>query len=688
MSKKYFYFIVLFICLTIGNLSAQQTLDKNWEIIAKETSAYKGVSMANGRIGIVSSPQPGKTEDIILNHVFDRTSPNGISKLLKGINFANVEIIVNKDTLNLNNCTSWEQRLDMKKGILTTSCRFKDYANIDISLYALRHLPYAGLLNIHIYPIQKPLTIKVSGEIICPKEYQNISTEYKTLVDLENKIPLIQTVVYSPFEKHQMVASAGFIFDNDIPILTHIEEDNLTHKLQFSKTLETDYQVAWSGTVCTSQNFNNPVTESERMLVFLQLEPKEQNIKKHENRWATLWESDIIIEGDDEVQKDIRLAIYQLYSSIRKDTDLSIPPMGLSALDYNGHIFWDAELWMLPPLLLLQPSFAKSMLNYRYNRLDKAKEKATNFGYAGAMFPWESDNIGEEATPTWALTGTFEHHITADIGIAIWNYFSVTKDTIWLEQKGYPMLKAITDFWTSRVHPNKDGTYSINNVVGANEYYHNADDNAFTNGAVKTCLEHTIKATNLLGKTVYKNWKKIAEGLQFYTFKNGVTKENKKYNGEAIKQVDVNLLSYPLSLITNEDKIRKNIDYYQNKLVPDGPAMSYSILAVLHARLGESNEAYKLFKKAYIPNKRPPFGVLSESSVSNNPYFVTGAGGLLQTVLFGFGGLKITDKGIIQREPHLPKQWKKLTIKNIGIEKKTFSIENEIKYKQTENISQ
>lgn len=685
MRKKYLYFVILCIHLPLTNVKAQQTLDKNWTIIAKDTLKYKGVAMANGRIGIVSSPEPGKTTTIILNHIFDRTSPYGVSKLLEGINFANIEIIANQDTLNLDNCTLWEQKLDMKKGILTTSCRFKDYANINISLYALRHLPYSGLVNIHISPIQKPLTIKVSGEINCPKAYQDITTEYKTLVDLENRIPLIQTIAYSPFEKHQIATSAGFIFNNDAPPLTHIEENRFTHKLQFIKTLDTDYQVAWTGAVCTSCNFNNPVTESERMLVFLQLEPKEQNIKKHINRWKSLWQSDIVIEGDNQAQKDIRLAIYQMYSSIRKGTDLSIPPMGLSALGYNGHIFWDAELWILPPLLLLQPSFAKSMLNYRYDRLGKAKEKAANFGYAGAMFPWESDDTGEEATPTWALTGTFEHHITADIGIAVWNYFSVTKDTLWLKEKGYPMLKSIADFWTSRVTLNKDNSYSINNVVGANEYYHNADDNAFTNGAVKTCLEYTVKAAVALAETPQNHWQEIAERLRFYTFENGVIKENKNYKGEAIKQVDVNLLSYPLALITDKNEIRKNSNYYQKRIVKDGPAMSHSILATLYARLGETEEAYKLFTKAYAPNKRPPFGLLSESATSNNPYFITAAGGLLQAVLFGFGGLEITDNGIIQREPHLPKKWKKLIIKNIGIEKNTFLITNDNEYNQTEN---
>ena len=92
--------------------------------------------------------------------------------------------------------------------------------------------------------------------------------------------------------------------------------------------------------------------------------------------------------------------------------------MGLSGLGYNGHAFWDTELWMYPSLLLLQPDIAKSLLEYRYQRLETAKNNAFSHGYKGAMFPWESAASGNEETPVWALSGPFEHHITADIAIA------------------------------------------------------------------------------------------------------------------------------------------------------------------------------------------------------------------------------------------------------------------------------
>ncbi|MCK5400557.1 MAG: glycoside hydrolase family 65 protein, partial [Flavobacteriaceae bacterium] len=368
-----------------------------------------------------------------------------------------------------------------------------------------------------------------------------------------------------------------------------------------------------------------------------------------------------------------RLALYHLYSFSRGDSDLSISPMGLSSQGYNGHIFWDTELWMFPPLLLLNQDIARSLVNYRSDRLDVAKRKAINFGYKGAMFPWESDDTGEEATPAWALTGTFEHHITADVAIAFWNYYRVTKNKQWLTEKGYTVLKEVADYWVSRSTKNPDGSYSIKNVVGANEFAPNVDDNAFTNGSAITALQFAVLAAKELNIEPNTDWSVVANNIKIHKFPDGTTMEHSKYDGDIIKQADANLLSYPLNIVKG-DELLKDLKYYEEKLAVEGPAMGKSIFAVIYARLGNAEKAFSLFKESYEPNKRPPFGALSEAATSNNPYFVTGAGGMLQTILFGFGGLHLTEEGIIQVTPILPKGWKSLTLKGIGAEKKTFVI--------------
>jgi trehalose/maltose hydrolase-like predicted phosphorylase len=134
------------------------------------------------------------------------------------------------------------------------------------------------------------------------------------------------------------------------------------------------------------------------------------------------------------------------------------------------------------------------------------------------------------------------------------------------------------------------------------------------------------------------------------------------------------LLAYPLKEITAPAQIKKDLAYYESRVGEGSPAMTHAIFTILHARLNEPEKAFNAFKETYIPNKLPPFGVMAETAGGTNPYFATGAGGYLQSVLFGFGGLDITPKGIVQLKTSLPKNWKSLTLTGIGKDKKTFTV--------------
>src|SRR6185437_1499194 len=133
---------------------------------------------------------------------------------------------------------------------------------------------------------------------------------------------------------------------------------------------------------------------------------------------------DIQVEGDPEVQRFVRAGMLALLCSLREGVPTSIAPMGLSSMGYNGHIFWDADTWMFPPLLLLQPGPAFEMLTYRQDRLEAARVRARAEGYEGAMYPRESATDGNDVTPlSIARTGLKEHHITACVAIAQWQYY-------------------------------------------------------------------------------------------------------------------------------------------------------------------------------------------------------------------------------------------------------------------------
>ena len=154
-----------------------------------------------------------------------------------------------------------------------------------------------------------------------------------------------------------------------------------------------------------------------------------------------------------------------------------------------------------------------------------------------------------------------------------------------------------------------------------------------------------------------------------------VAAQSATYSSSTVeRQADVVLLSYPLDLIRDPAQLKKNLDYYTPRTAENGPAMGAAISAVLYNRLGETEKAGQLFRQSYKPNEVPPFGVIAETAGGTNPYFATGAGGMLQAVIFGFGGIEITDKGLEQIQSQVPASWKKLTITGLGADKKTLTV--------------
>ena len=145
---------------------------------------------------------------------------------------------------------------------------------------------------------------------------------------------------------------------------------------------------------------------------------------------------------------------------------------------------------------------------------------------------------------------------------------------------------------------------------------------------------------------------------------------------KVLKQADVNLLAYPLKEITDAKQIRKDLEYYETRVPDEGtPAMTQAIFALLYARLGEGDKAYHFFKDAYISLIRTHLSMYwQKQKVAPIPYFSTGAGGLIQSVLNGFGGIDITPNGLVQVKSALPSKWKSLTITGAGPQKKIFII--------------
>jgi len=674
MLRKYFFLPFLFfscVCL------AQDA----WKMKAEkiDPTNYYGVTVANGMIGVVSSPEPFKIKDVVLAGGYDLYGRGRVSNFLKSFNLLNMYLEIDGKRIDVRSASNMQQELDMKKASFTTTFDYSDKTSVTYTYYSLRHLPFTVLMDVTVIA-KKDFTMNGASVMEAPDALKDVQNYYNEIDRPHVVISLLTSSAKSPTGKLLMCASNTFLFSEthgNEPRVIHEMWDNNMHLMKFTKKLKAGeiYRFSIAGSSITSAHHDDPLNEAERATIFAKLEGRERLISFHTKAWEELWKSDIIIEGDPQSQQDVHSMLYHLYSFSREGTALSPSPMGLSGLGYNGHVFWDTELWMYPSLLVLHPEIAKSLVEYRYQRLDAAKRNAFSKGYKGAMYPWESAETGVEETPVWALSGPFEHHITACVGIAAWNYYCVTQDKQWLKEKGYPILSATADFWASRVERNGPGHYDINNVVAADEWAENVNNNAFTNAAARSNLQFATEAAKVLGITPDPDWMNVANNIPILKMENGVTREHATYNGEGIKQADVNLLSYPLKQITDAAQIKKDLEYYETRVPNEGtPAMTQAVFTTLYSRLGNTEKAYHWFKESYVPNLNPPFRVIAETKGGTNPYFATGAGGIVQSLLMGFGGLDITSTGIIQLKTSLPKQWKSLTLTGVGTQKKTFTV--------------
>ena len=405
--------------------------------------------------------------------------------------------------------------------------------------------------------------------------------------------------------------------------------------------------------------------------------------------WPRLWKtSDIVIQGDPEAQQVTHANLFYLLSSTYPGSDHSIPPMGLSSNIYGGHIFWDAEVWMMPALIVQHPDYAKSIIAYRFKLLGQAKKNAKQHGFAGAEYPWESADTGAEMV---AGEFTKERHITADVGWAAWQYYLWTGDKAYLKSQGWPVLSATAQYWISRVTKGPDGKYHVKGVLSPDETASVVDNDAWTNAVVQANLRAAARAARTVGQPADPRWETVADGIYFpFDKARGIPAENDTPLTDRFdaKQADTLLLVHPLNRPFDAQTEGKMLDFYTAHTSKFGPAMTASIHAVVAARLGRSKDALDLFHDSYRPFMRGPWDAFAEKRTSNRVYFCTGMGGCLQSVLYGFAGLQVVEPGqkgkgtkvagdaeaSLYADPHLPPGWGGLTVKGIRFRGRTLDL--------------
>lgn len=250
------------------------------------------------------------------------------------------------------------------------------------------------------------------------------------------------------------------------------------------------------------------------------------NLAAHTRQWKQRWKaSDIKIEGDFDAQVSTRFSLYHLnILGAPWDNRVSIGARALSGSTYEGHVFWDTEIFILPFFIYTWPEAARAMLMYRYNTLGQARLNAKELGNKGAYYPWESATDGTEQTIPYMrlpdgqiipiLSGVMEDHIVADIAYAVWHYWQSTGDDDFIQNYGAEMILECARYWASRVKgPLGDGLYHIDMVIGPDEYHERINDNAYTNLMAQWTMNAGLSIAEWMISRHPKAWQRVCQIL-------------------------------------------------------------------------------------------------------------------------------------------------------------------------------
>ncbi len=599
--------------------------EKSREALLTVGNGYTGTRGAMEETSSCDTNNPGTYIAGLYNRLITKVAGKDIENedFVSAPNWLSISFKINDEPWFDPNNTTIDQvtrSLDFRTGLLTRSMVIRDSENnrtkIESQRIASMANPHQAAIKYCITPLNYSGSLSISSKLDGTiknegvNRYKALNSQHLEAVDQGGEYNISWLKVRTTQSRIEIFEAAKLILNsknngskNNFGVTTDegIAYTYIDQQVVEGKTITIEKLV----TIYDSNNIEGDIEkksfdELERMLSF------DQIFEESKVAWDTIWKkADIKVAGDRIAQKMLRLHIYHLMVSAsphNKSIDAGITARGLHGEAYRGHIFWD-ELFILPFYDIHFPETAKSMLMYRYRRLNKAREYAKEYGYRGAMFPWQSGSDGREETQILHLNpvsgnwgddySSLQRHVSLAIAYNIWQYFHITNDIEFMDSYGAEMYLEICRFWESKAEYNKTtGRYSIDKVMGPDEFhesYPNATeggirDNAYTN--IMTAWMFS-KAPVLLDSLSESSKEKLAVKINFE-------------DNELINWLDI---QSKLNLVINEEGIISQYDgYFELKELDwDYYRNSYPDIHRLDRILkseGKSADDYKVAKQA------------------------------------------------------------------------------------------
>jgi maltose phosphorylase len=649
--------------------------------------------------------------------------PEYFAKVLNAPNWIGIDVTINGENLDLATCKSvnnFRRELNMQEGWYQRSFQAVLQNEVEIIVNVTRFLSLdideLGAIKYEVTPINSDAKVVFKPYLDAGIENEDTNWEEKFWETLEVKNEENSAFIVARTLKTKFTVATymqnQIIVNSEITDVKPVEVTKETSKIMFSYEVAAtqgqtvSIQKFGGYTISTNHKEEYLISVAKQVLVQATTIGFNALLENQKLAWAKIWEmSDITIEGDIKAQQGIRFNIFQLNQTyLGKDSRLNIGPKGFTGEKYGGSTYWDTEAYCIPFYMATKDqNVARSLLEYRYNQLDKAIENAEkNLGFknGAALYPMVTMN-GEECHNEWEIT--FEEiHRNGAIAFAIYNYYRFTGDYSYIPEKGLEVLIGIARFWHQRATFSTDkNQFVILGVTGPNEYENNVNNNWYTNYIAKWCINYTLAQiekvnsefgsdyTRIMSKTnlndtELQSWKKTADNMYFpFSEEHGVflqqdgflDKElvkvsdldksqrpiNQKWSWDRIlrspyiKQADTLQGFYFFEDDFTKEQLEKHFDFYEPFTVHES-SLSPCVHSIQAAALGRMEQAYTF----YLRTSRLDLDDYNKEV--HEGLHITSMAGTWMSIVEGFGGMRVKNNQL-HFEPRIPEQWKGYSFK-------------------------
>ena len=647
--------------------------------------------------------------------------PEYFAKVLNAPNWIGINVQINDENLDLHTCkevSKFKRELNMKEGWLSRSFEAVLENGIKIKVDTKRflslELDQIGAISYNITPLNTDAKITYTPYLDAgiTNEDTNWDDQFWDVLEVsQNKKQsfIHARTMKTHFYTCTFMQSRVFLEGNEILTDCNSSKTDKTASSSYQQEVKKNqtYTVHKFGgyVVDRIHNKNELVALAKDVLDKAVSFGFDALLETQKQSWAQIWHmSDITITGDVKAQQGIRFNIFQLNQTyLGTDATLNIGPKGFTGEKYGGSTYWDTEAYCIPFYMATKDqSVARSLLEYRYNHLEKAIENAVKLGFTNgaALYPMVTMN-GEECHNEWEIT--FEEiHRNGAIAFAIYNYHRFTNDYTYIPEKGLEVLIGIARFWHQRVNfSTAKNKYVMLGVTGPNEYENNINNNFYTNYIAKWCIDYALENIEIV-KTDHisdyirikekvaftddelMDWKKVADNMYFpfsekhniYLQQDGfLDKElitvadldksqrpiNQKWSWDRIlrspyiKQADTLQGFYMFEDHFSTEELERHFDFYEPFTVHES-SLSPCVHSIQAAKLDRMEQAYEF----YLRTSRLDLDDYNHEVEEG--LHITSMAGTWMSIVEGFGGMRVLNN-TLSFAPKIPKGWKSYSFK-------------------------